>query len=124
MPRPKTAKASWNQGSHRKRAEPGTAGALSSFATVMKRHAKTRSPRFTRWVGWGSGSSNYSASRLSVLQRDVMRAFFALEHRFFLSGGGALVGFHLGHRETDDLDLFATEAILEDGLRALRGRAS
>ncbi len=34
------------------------------------------------------------------------RAFFAREQVFFLSGGGALAGFHLRHRMTNDLDFF------------------
>ena len=46
--------------------------------------------------------------RLTPLQRIVLQAFFAAERGFFLSGGGALVGFYLGHRETTDLDLFTT----------------
>jgi len=58
-------------------------------------------------------------SRLSSFQRDVVRAFFARERRFFLTGGGALVGFYLGHRETEDIDLFATQAVLEEGLQVL-----
>lgn len=59
------------------------------------------------------------ASRLGRLQQDVLDAFFRQEQRFFLTGGGALAGFHLGHRETDDLDLFALEDVLDDGVRAL-----
>ncbi|MGH7339611.1 MAG: nucleotidyl transferase AbiEii/AbiGii toxin family protein, partial [Candidatus Rokuibacteriota bacterium] len=62
-------------------------------------------------------------SRLTSFQRDVVRAFFARERRFFLTGGGALVGFHLGHRETDDIDLFATTPILDEGRQALRAVA-
>lgn len=62
-------------------------------------------------------------SRLTPLQRDVLWAFFARERRFFLSGGGALVGFYLFHRETTDLDLFAPEAILDEGLEALEAVA-
>ena len=58
-------------------------------------------------------------SRLGHFQREVLEAFFRKEQRFFLSGGAALVGFHLGHRETDDLDLFVTEDVLEEGLAAL-----
>ncbi len=50
------------------------------------------------------------ASMLSALQLDVLRAFFARERGFFLTGGGALAGFHLGHRPTDDLDLFTDDA--------------
>ena len=48
--------------------------------------------------------------RLSALQDAVLEAFFATERGFFLSGGGALVGFHLQHRETTDLDLFTSSA--------------
>jgi hypothetical protein len=46
--------------------------------------------------------------RLTALQRSVLAAFFAREREFFLSGGAALAGYHLGHRETLDLDLFTT----------------
>lgn len=46
--------------------------------------------------------------RLTLLQSAVLDAFFGAEREFFLSGGGALVGFHLEHRETTDLDLFTT----------------
>ncbi len=56
-------------------------------------------------------------SRLSDLQNDFLREFFAREHRFFLSGGAALVGFYFGHRETLDLDLFTLEDELENGFR-------
>ena len=50
-----------------------------------------------------------SPDRLSALQRAVLSEFFARERAFFLTGGGALAGFHLRHRETMDLDLFTTE---------------
>jgi predicted nucleotidyltransferase component of viral defense system len=52
-----------------------------------------------------------SASRydLTAFQRAVLREFFARERGFFLTGGGALVGYHLHHRLTDDLDLFTLE---------------
>lgn len=48
-------------------------------------------------------------SRLTPLQRDVLRSFFARERDFYLTGGAALAGYHLGHRETDDLDLFTSD---------------
>lgn len=51
-----------------------------------------------------------SSSKLTQLQRDVLEAFFAREQGFFLTGGAALAGYHLGHRETLDLDLFTTDA--------------
>jgi hypothetical protein len=50
------------------------------------------------------------------LQKDFLEAFFGREHRFFLTGGAALAGFHLGHRETRDLDLFTLTDALDDGL--------
>jgi hypothetical protein len=49
------------------------------------------------------------AHDLSPLQRDILEAFFGKEKAFFLTGGAALVGFYLHHRETTDLDLFAVE---------------
>jgi hypothetical protein len=48
-------------------------------------------------------------SKLTALQRDVLDAFFQRERGFFLTGGAALAGFHLGHRATDDLDLFTPQ---------------
>ena len=43
---------------------------------------------------------------LTPLQRRVLELLADAEPRWTLSGGGALVGFHLGHRTTRDLDLF------------------
>ena len=57
--------------------------------------------------------------KLDRLQRDVLSAFFGKEKGFFLTGGAALVGFHLGHRQTQDLDLFTTEDRLAEGVAAL-----
>jgi len=62
-------------------------------------------------------------SRLTRLQTDVLAAFFHREQRFYLTGGGALAGYHLGHRETHDLDLFTLFSVMDDGLRALRDSA-
>jgi hypothetical protein len=56
---------------------------------------------------------------LGRFQRDLLEAFFAREQTFFLTGGAALVGFYLHHRQTLDLDLFTTEDHLEDGEAAL-----
>jgi hypothetical protein len=56
-------------------------------------------------------------STLSSLQLAVLRGFFERERGFYLTGGGALGGFHLGHRPTDDLDLFTG-----DDLAFERGR--
>jgi len=58
-------------------------------------------------------------SRLDRLQKEVLAAFFERESRFFLTGGAALAGFHLRHRETKDLDLFTTEDRIEQGAQAL-----
>ncbi|MBM4364439.1 MAG: nucleotidyl transferase AbiEii/AbiGii toxin family protein [Deltaproteobacteria bacterium] len=54
------------------------------------------------------GSSTTSHG-LTALQREVLREFFRRENGFFLTGGGALVGYHLRHRSTDDLDLFTLD---------------
>jgi hypothetical protein len=48
-------------------------------------------------------------STLTPLQREVLRAFFEREKGFHLTGGAALAGFHLSHRQTDDLDLFTPD---------------
>jgi len=61
------------------------------------------------------------ASRLTPLQRDLLEAFFQRESRFFLTGGAALAGYHLGHRETADLDLITTSDLLTSGQAALQG---
>lgn len=63
------------------------------------------------------------SSRLTRLQTAVLAAFFHREQGFYLTGGGALAGYHLGHRETHDLDLFTLSPAMEDGLRALRDTA-
>lgn len=57
--------------------------------------------------------------QLSALQMDFLHAFFQREHRFFLTGGAALVGFHLGHRETYDLDLFTLDDVMTEGFAAV-----
>lgn len=66
------------------------------------------------------------SSALTPLQREVLEVFFRREHEFFLTGGAALAGFHLGHRETHDLDLFtlrdeidAAERLLDEVAREL-----
>ncbi len=50
-----------------------------------------------------------SPDRLTDLQQMVLASFFSKERGFFLTGGAALAGFHLGHRGTDDLDLFTLD---------------
>ncbi len=62
-------------------------------------------------------------SKLSPLQSAILDAFFERNRDFFLTGGAALAGFHLGHRTTHDLDLFTTSDRLEEGSAALREAA-
>jgi hypothetical protein len=64
------------------------------------------------------------ASRLTALQRALLEEFFLISQAFFLTGGAALAGFHLGHRETHDLDFFTTAGDLERGVRVLRAAAA
>jgi predicted nucleotidyltransferase component of viral defense system len=54
-------------------------------------------------------------SKLSTFQKEFLDAFFRHEDRFFLTGGAALAGFHLGHRSTHDLDLFTLSDALDQG---------
>jgi len=58
------------------------------------------------------------STRLSPLQRRVLEAFRDVEG-VWLSGGAALGGFHLGHRGSKDLGLFAAE---EEKLEELGNR--
>ena len=52
--------------------------------------------------------------RLDRLQQSVLKTLAPMNPRWTLTGGGALVGFHLAHRETRDLDLFwHATAVLE-----------
>ena len=66
-----------------------------------------------------------SSDRLTRLQRLLLEAFFRAESRFFLTGGAALAGFYLHHRQTLDLDLFTLDpAAFETGRRALDAAAA
>lgn len=56
---------------------------------------------------------------LDSFQQRVLEEFFERQSRFFLTGGGALAGFHLKHRRTKDLDLFTVEEVLDQGVAAL-----
>jgi len=59
-------------------------------------------------------------SQLTAFQHEVLDAFFQRERGFFLTGGAALAGFHLGHRTTEDLDLFTLQrAAFERSLAVL-----
>lgn len=69
----------------------------------------------------GAMTDSSPPSKLTPLQRDALHGFFAREHGFFLTGGAALAGFHLGHRTTDELDLFTIDAAaFERGRHVLR----
>jgi hypothetical protein len=57
--------------------------------------------------------------RLAPFQRAVLEAFAARSSSFFVTGGAALAGYWLGHRETNDLDLFTVDERMDDGDRAL-----
>ena len=56
---------------------------------------------------------------LDNFQQEILVAFFARQRGFYLTGGAALVGFHLGHRTTLDLDLFTNEDLMDEGEQAL-----
>lgn len=60
-----------------------------------------------------------TSTRLDSFQLEVLGHFFRLEKRFFLTGGGALAGYYLGHRGTKDLDLFTPADLLDEGVSAL-----
>jgi hypothetical protein len=57
---------------------------------------------------------------LTDLQQSILQLFFSRRREFFLTGGAALSGFHLGHRVTHDLDLFTAAQQLDDGERTVR----
>jgi hypothetical protein len=63
------------------------------------------------------------ADALSPFQRELLEAFFRRAGDFYLTGGAALAGFYLGHRRTEDLDLFTTQDALESGERSLQEAA-
>jgi hypothetical protein len=70
-------------------------------------------------------ASSRSKGTLSSFQSEVLTAFFERERGFYLTGGAALAGFHLGHRTTSDLDLFTGDAsAFERGRFALVDTAS
>jgi len=55
---------------------------------------------------------NWEKSKaITPLKRDFLKSFFALEKRFFLTGGSALGLFYLQHRFSYDLDLFSKEHV-------------
>lgn len=61
------------------------------------------------------------SSKLAPLQGALLRAFFEQTRAFRLTGGAALAGFYLGHRQTEDLDLFAAPPTpIDEGVRAVR----
>ncbi len=56
---------------------------------------------------------------LDSFQQEILTAFFERQRGFFLTGGAALVGFHLQHRTTLDLDLFTNEDLMDEGEQSL-----
>jgi len=57
-------------------------------------------------------------NKLTDLQKDVIGAFFEDEEHFWLTGGAALAGYYLGHRQTHDVDLFGpADADIEEAAR-------
>lgn len=79
-----------------------------------------RFPSSLRCWGAGGGFGNTSSvprmnweesSACTPLKRDLLRAWFAEDQRFFLTGGSALGLFHLHHRLSFDLDLFTHQEI-------------
>ncbi len=60
---------------------------------------------------------------LDRLQRDLLAEFFRTPSSFFLTGGAALSGFYLDHRQTLDLDLVTADDDIEAGERRLRESA-
>jgi hypothetical protein len=66
-----------------------------------------------------------SRNRLTELQRRFLGAFSARTSAFFLTGGAVLAGWVLGHRRTEDLDLFTTDdAAMGEADRLVRGAAA
>jgi hypothetical protein len=57
-------------------------------------------------MGGGKMASS-PPNRLTPLQRELLEGFFDRRSDFYLTGGGALAGYYLGHRQTEDLDLFS-----------------
>jgi predicted nucleotidyltransferase component of viral defense system len=56
---------------------------------------------------------------LDSFQQEILTAFFERQRGFFLTGGAALVGYHLRHRTTLDLDLFTNEDLMDEGEQTL-----
>lgn len=56
---------------------------------------------------------------LNPFQEEVLEAFFARESGFFLTGGAALAGYHIHHRETNSLKLCTLEDRVRVGEAAL-----
>ena len=70
-------------------------------------------------------ASSRPPSRLTPFQSALLHAFFANDRELFLTGGAALAGFWLGHRTTDDLELFGLPgADLERAVRTLEAVAA
>lgn len=64
-----------------------------------------------------------SRDSLTPFQRRLLALLADIRPRWRLTGGGALAGFHAGHRETRDLDLFWPQVEHFDEVVAEVGRA-
>ncbi len=65
-----------------------------------------------------------SDAPLTALQWHLLRVVGRGVPQVFLTGGGALAGFHLRHRPTTDLDFFSVDDVIDDVLRLLRASTS
>lgn len=64
------------------------------------------------------------SDRLTAIQREFLQAFATRTSAYFLTGGAVLAGWVLGHRRTDDLDLFTTDdTAMAESDRLVRGVA-
>jgi len=55
-----------------------------------------------------NGEKWEKSKALTALKKDFLQEFFAIEKRFFLTGGSALGIFYFDHRYSYDLDFFTT----------------
>jgi hypothetical protein len=84
-----------------------------------------KGPSGNPFSGVGGKVASLRRSRLTLLQIDLLKAFFEREQRYVLTGGAALAGFYFGHRDTEDLDFFgAPDLNLQDGVRTLEAAAA
>ncbi|MDQ1348383.1 MAG: hypothetical protein QG573_1757 [Acidobacteriota bacterium] len=66
-----------------------------------------------------AGAGRGFSVALDRFQQEVLAAFFERQEGFFLTGGGALAGYYLDHRSTQDLDLFTSGSSLDEAEASL-----